>query len=98
MPYIINNTRGEIVAVIPDGTTDTAATSLSLVGKNVTPYGEIETENLVKHLENFADANSPENPLEGQIWYDTSEGYIKSYTGVQWKNVSGLYVSSTKNN
>lgn len=95
MPYIINNTRGEIVAVIPDGTTDTAATSLSLVGKNVTPYGEIETENLVKHLENFADANSPENPLEGQIWYDTSEGYIKSYTGVQWKNVSGLYVSST---
>jgi len=95
MPYIINNTRGEIVAVIPDGTTDTEATSLSLVGKNVTPYGEIETENLVKHLENFADANSPENPLEGQIWYDTSDGCIKTYTGVQWKNVSGLYVSNT---
>ena len=33
MSYIINNTRGEIVAVVADGTVNTTATDLYLVGQ-----------------------------------------------------------------
>lgn len=95
MPYIINNSRGEVIAVIPDGITNTSATSLSLLGKNVTPYGEIEVENLVKHLENFANNIEPSNPIEGQIWWDISSGAIRVYTGLQWKKVSGMTVSTS---
>jgi hypothetical protein len=94
MPYIINNSRGEVIAVIPDGITNTSATSLSLLGKNVTPYGEIEIENLVKHLENFANNTEPSNPIEGQLWWDISSGAIRVYTGLQWKKVSGMTVSA----
>ena len=95
MPYIINNSRGDILTVIPDGTTDTTTTSLALVGKNVTPYGEIEVQNLVKHLENFAKTTAPTNPVEGQLWWNITSGAINVFTGLQWKTVSGMTVSAT---
>lgn len=59
MSYIINNSRGNIVAVIPDGTTNTSSTSLSLVGQGVTNYGTAENENWVYLLENFAAPTAP---------------------------------------
>ena len=51
MAYVVNNTRGQIIAVVQDGPVNTTATSQTLVGKNVTPYGEYEVENLVHQLE-----------------------------------------------
>lgn len=95
MPYIVNNTRGQIVAVIADGTINTSATSQTLVGKNVTPYGEYEVENLVHQLENFANSTAPGHPLEGQIWYNTTEEKMYAYSGEEWKPVSGLTVSTS---
>lgn len=93
MSYIINNTRGQIIAVVEDGTTDTTATSQTLIGKNVTPYGEINMENLVHQLENFADSSPPPNPIEGQLWYDIDEKQIYAWSGSEWRPVSGLTVS-----
>jgi len=95
MSYVVNNSRGQIIAVVQDGTVNTTATSQTLVGKNVTPYGEYEVENLVHQLENFADSSPPGNPIEGQLWYDTDAGKVKVYSGSAWKTVSGLTVATT---
>ena len=39
-------------------------------------------------LENFANANPPSNPVEGQLWYDTTAGidqlkYMMVHNGYQ---------------
>jgi len=100
MAYVVNNTRGQIIAIIPDGTSNVTATSQTLIGKNVTPYGELEVENLVHQLENFADSNPPGNPIEGQFWYDTGNNIVNVYTvgtgGNSWATVSGMTVSTTE--
>ena len=54
MSYTINNSRGNIVAVVPDGTANTTATPITLVGRGLTQYGEPQNENYVYILENFA--------------------------------------------
>lgn len=95
MAYIVNNSRGQIIAVVQDGTVNTTATSQTLVGKNVTPYGEYEVENLVHQLENFADSTPPGNPIDGQLWWDTGTDNLFVYSNTTWKNVKGLTVSST---
>jgi hypothetical protein len=95
MSYVVNNSRGQIIAVVQDGTVNTTATSQTLVGKNVTPYGEYEVENLVHQLENFANSSPPGNPIEGQLWYDTGADEVNVYTGTAWKTVSGLTVATT---
>ena len=100
MAYVVNNTRGQIIAIIPDGTSNVTATSQTLIGKNVTPYGEYEVENLVHQLENFADDTAPGNPIEGQLWYDTGNSIMYVFTvgtsGNSWATVSGMIVSTTE--
>ena len=59
MSYIINNSRGNVVAIIADGTVNTTATDLALVGRAVTNYGTSENENYVYLLENFANSTAP---------------------------------------
>lgn len=71
MAYIINKTNGDQLTSVPDGEID-ISTSIRLVGKNYPGYGEIIAENLVGMLENFANAAAPRNPMNGQLWYDTS--------------------------
>jgi hypothetical protein len=53
MPYIINNTNGTIVATVQDASLD-RTTDLIFVGRNYAGYGEIQNENFLKLLENFA--------------------------------------------
>jgi hypothetical protein len=75
---------------VQDGTINTTSTSQNLVGKDVSPYGELEMENLVHQLENFANGTPPENPIQGQIWYDTSSNILYFYTITNaWKPVKG---------
>ena len=98
MAYIINDTRGQIVAVIEDGTIDTTSTDLQLVGRGVTDYGTAENENLVWLLENFADDTPPLTPLVGQIWYNTGDGglYVRS-SGNTWQGfATEAYVDAQK--
>jgi hypothetical protein len=80
MSYIINNTRGQIVAVVGDGTVNTTATDLALVGRAVTNYGDYQNENYVYLLENFANGTAPTQPILGQLWYDSSNDIISSYS------------------
>jgi hypothetical protein len=98
MAYIINDSRGQIVAIIPDGTIDTTSTPLQLVGRGVTEYGVPENENYVFILENFAKDTAPVNPLQGQLWFNTANNVISVRSNVNtWLSLSSQdYVQAQK--
>jgi len=85
MAYTVSTTSGTSVTVA-DGVVDTTNYSLSLVGKNVSGYGQYFVQNSIRHLENFANstAPSPTNKLTGQLWYDTSSTQMRVYNGSGW--------------
>ena len=87
MSYIIRKTNGTTLGTILDGTVDTAQTSLTLVGRNYSNYGQIMTDNLVKLVENFAYSNPPSHVLAGQLWWDSGHSLLKVYTGSTFKIV-----------
>jgi len=67
-------------------------TSLTLVGRLLNDYGLILNSNFLHLLENFANVNPPSNPVEGQLWYDTTDGVdqLKIYDGTSWVAAGGL--------
>jgi outer membrane lipoprotein SlyB len=94
MPYQINKFNGDQLVVLQDGTLD-STTSIGLVGKNFAGYGEIQNENFLWMLENFAGVGAPPKALVGQIWYDRNVNSIKVYNGTGWDVVGGTAISST---
>lgn len=95
MSYNVITTAGSTIASVIDGTVNTTATSLTLIGKNYAGYGIFLNENYVKLLENFAYDSAPVSPLTGQIWYDSSTTLLKFYTGSVWKPIHTSMASST---
>ena len=84
MPYTIDYSQSSKTAiVVNDGTIDTS-TSIGLIGKNYTRFGEILNENMLHMLENFANGSAPTNPTEGQLWYDTANSQMKVYDNGVW--------------
>ena len=53
MPYNINKFNGNLAAVVEDGTVDNTF-DIKLIGKNYAGYGEVQNENYLFLLENFA--------------------------------------------
>ena len=73
-------------------------TSLDLVGPGYVNYGEAIAQDFLRLLENFASPNAPINPIEGQLWYDTSNPGRKvlrinngSATSARWPSANGIY-------
>jgi hypothetical protein len=95
MSYTITKTNGVTIGTILDGTINTSATSLTLVGRNYSNYGQIMTDNLVQMLENFAYNISPSNPLEGQLWWNTGDKRLRVWTGAEYKVVSSCTAQTT---
>lgn len=95
MTYKINKTDGSLLAEIIDSAVDQEATDLTLIGKNVSGFGEYINENFVRLLENFAATSEPNYPIVGQIWFDTSENRLKVYDGNNFRIGSGPIVSPT---
>lgn len=91
MSYIINKSDGSILLTLQDGTVDTS-TSIGLLGRNYTGYGEIQNENFVFLLENFANENPPGRPLPGQLWYDSNNTRINVFNGEVWAPVGSANV------
>jgi microcystin-dependent protein len=73
-------------------------TSLALPGRNVTAYGSAVAENFLHLLENFANPTAPARPVEGQLWYDTTDGVdqLKVYDGTNWVASGGLKKASSE--
>ena len=95
MAYNIITTTGASLATVPDGTVNTTATSLALIGKNYAGYGIFLNENYIKLLENFANTTEPNAPIKGQMWYDTANSTLKVYDGSVWKPISSSANGST---
>ena len=72
MAYIIVKTDGTVLTSISDGTLNTSSTSLDLPGRNYASYGQVFDTNFVHLLENFSDSVIPNNPIRGQLWYNTN--------------------------
>ena len=93
MAYIVSHTdlanKGTIT--VEDNTIN-QTTSLDIPGRNTTAYGTAIADNFLHLLENFAFNTSPRNPVEGQLWYDTTVGadQLKIYDGTNWISASGL--------
>jgi len=84
MPYTIDySNSGKTAIVVNDGTIDTS-TSIGLIGKNYTRFGETLNENMLHLLENFANGTAPTNPTEGQLWYDSTNSQLKVYDNGVW--------------
>jgi len=79
MSYTIYNTDGTILLTLGEGKVDQKNTSISLIGKNVSSYGEYFNNNLIGLLANFASVDEPRSPLVGQLWYETAAGRVKVY-------------------
>lgn len=96
MAYNISLSNGEPLVTIADGTVDINYTSLSLIGKNFAGYGQLMNENWVHMLENFSNATEPNNPLVGQLWYDSNSKTMKVRTpNNTWKNIGSATASPT---
>lgn len=92
MAYDINNTFGDRVVIVPDRTIKVVA-GLRLLGKNYSSYGEIMAENLVQMLEHHALDTPPANPLQGQVWFNTTEQSLNVYTNeAGWVPFGGLAI------
>lgn len=96
MAYSVDTFSGSRTLVVEDGTINTTL-DIRLVGKNYAGYGEIQNENFVHMLENFAGVSAPPRPLNGQIWYDDSTKKIKYWdsTSLRWRGTGGIEISST---
>jgi hypothetical protein len=95
MAYPITTTAGATLATIADGTVNSTATSLTLIGKNYAGYGNFLNENYVKLLENFSNSTAPAHAIRGQLWYDSSVLTLKVYDGTLWKPISSSASSTT---
>jgi len=94
MAYTINKYDGSQVTVIADGTIDNTL-DIKLIGKNYAGYGEVQNENLVFLLENFAAATQPSKPIKGQIWFDSGTRKLKFYDGTKFRTTGGAEISPT---
>ena len=97
MTYTVTTTAGAVIADVQDGTVNTTATSIALIGKNYAGYGIFLNENYVQHLENFSNSTPPNAPLTGQLWYDNVNDVLKVYNSTNniWKPISSSISQST---
>ena len=102
MSYIIKQPNGTVIITLPDGTADGPdvnpglnATDVNLIGHNYPSYGQMQNENFIDLLQNFANSVPPNKPLIGELWYDTSTSFLKVYNGTSFVSVSPIIISAT---
>lgn len=85
-----NVNKGSIT--VEENSINTDDTSLQLPGQNLANYGQVVNENFLHLLESFANNSAPNNPVEGQLWYDTTSGVdqLKVYDGTNWVAAGGI--------
>lgn len=91
MPYTVNFTdRVNKTPITVFDNTSSTDTSLTFPGRNVTGYGQIIAENFLHLMENFSSENAPENPVEGQLWYNSTDEVLYLWDNTNWKPASNI--------
>jgi microcystin-dependent protein len=92
------NNPDKVAILVPDGTIN-ETTSLQFVGKNYSGYAPIIATNFLHLLENFASPGSTlnipsstelSNPVQGQLWYNTTTSTLNVYDGTNWTPAGSL--------
>ena len=99
MTYSVNFSNQNKNPIVVADTVVNQSTSLNLVGKNSSNYGELFAENFLHLLENAANLTPPSTPVEGQLWYDTSAPtakILKIYDGANWVPANGVHQSTSQ--
>lgn len=96
MSYRLDRFNGTFLVNVEDGSVDTT-TDLRFLGKNYAGYGEVQNENFLHLLENFANTSPPPKAITGQIWFDSNPNSrkLKFWDGNQWKTASGAAAASS---
>ena len=94
MAYQVDKFNGAFFVSVADGTIDSTS-DLRFVGKNYAGYGEVQNENFLHLLENFANTSAPPKVVTGQIWFDSANKKLKFYDGSRFKLAGGAEVSTT---
>ena len=93
MAYTITKTNGDTLTTVPDTETNTDY-GITLVGRNYSGYGIYLNDNFVSLMENFARSTAPAQPLEGQLWWNTSAMALQVWEGSVWKKIGHITSSS----
>jgi hypothetical protein len=84
---ITKSTDMELLLDVPNKTIKELA-GIKLIGKGASDLIRSNNENLLKILQNFAGENPPNDPMPGQLWYDTSNQILKLFHGNGWVELS----------
>ncbi len=91
MPYTVNKTNSSASPnsyTVQDGVVNTQ-TDLSFIGKGYAGYGESIAENFLHLLENFSNTSAPSKPIEGQLWWDSTNQKLQVYNGTAFQTAGG---------
>ena len=91
MPYTVNKSNSSSSPnsyTVQDGVVNTQ-TDLSLIGKGYAGYGETIAENFLHLLENFSNTTAPTKPIQGQLWWDSTNSKLQVYNGTAWQTAGG---------
>ena len=91
MAYTVNKTNSSSSPnqyTVQDGVINTQ-TDLSLIGKGYAGYGEVIAENFLHLLENFSNTSAPSKPIQGQLWWDSTNSKLQVYNGTAWQTAGG---------
>lgn len=95
MAYQLDRFNGTFLVNVDDGSIETNSTDLRFVGKNYAGYGEVQNENFLHLLENFANTTPPPKVISGQIWYDNANKKLKFYDGTRFRVAGGAEIGTT---
>ena len=91
MPYTVNKSNSSSSPnsyTVQDGVVNTQ-TDLSLIGKGYAGYGEVIAENFLHLLENFSNTTAPSKPVQGQLWWDSTNSKLQVYNGTAFQTAGG---------
>ena len=84
-----SNNPAKVPITVQDQSLNTQ-TSLTFVGQNYTGYGPVIAADFLHLLENFANSTAPANPIQGQIWYDSSTNLLRVWNGTTWVEAGSI--------
>lgn len=94
MAYTITKTNGDTLVSVPETELNTDY-GITLVGRNYAGYGIYLNDNFVSLMENFANPTAPAIPLEGQLWWNSTENTLQIWQGSTWKKIGHVTASSS---